>query len=46
MNTARGATGTCPDCGVEGVASDGAIHNVVYVCPECDRQLACAYAKE
>jgi predicted RNA-binding Zn-ribbon protein involved in translation (DUF1610 family) len=39
-------TPTCPDCGVDGVQSDRATFNVVYVCPSCDRQLACAYARE
>jgi predicted RNA-binding Zn-ribbon protein involved in translation (DUF1610 family) len=37
---------TCPDCGVEAVRSDDSRFNVVYVCPTCDRQLACAYARE
>lgn len=37
---------TCPDCGVDGVQSDATTFNVVYVCPECGKQLACAVAKE
>jgi hypothetical protein len=37
---------TCPDCDVVGVQSDRATFNIVYICPECDRQLACAYARE
>ena len=37
---------TCPDCDTAGVQSDRAMFNVVYVCPECDRQLACAYGRE
>lgn len=37
---------TCPDCEVEAVQSDEAVFNVIYVCPECGEQLACAVAKE
>ncbi|MFB6169282.1 MAG: hypothetical protein ABEJ43_10625 [Haloferacaceae archaeon] len=37
---------SCPDCEAAGVQSDEATFNVVYVCPECDRQLSCAYAQE
>lgn len=37
---------TCSDCGVEAVVSNEVIFNVVYVCPECGEQLACAVAKE
>ncbi len=36
----------CPDCGTEAVISDEFVHNVVYVCPDCGEQLACAYASE
>jgi len=37
---------TCSDCDVEGVQSDEATFNVVYECPECGKQIACAVAKE
>lgn len=37
---------TCPDCDAPGVQSDEATFNVVYVCPSCERQLACQYARE
>jgi len=36
----------CPECGATGVQSDRATFNVVYVCPSCERQLACRYAQE
>ena len=36
----------CPDCDAEPIRSDGSLFNVVYVCPECGRQLACESAKE
>lgn len=37
---------TCDDCDVEAVQSEDATFNVIWVCPECDAQLACAVAKE
>lgn len=37
---------TCPDCDAPGVQSEEATFNVVYVCPICERQLACQYARE
>jgi predicted RNA-binding Zn-ribbon protein involved in translation (DUF1610 family) len=37
---------TCPDCDADGVRSDDSQFNVVYVCPDCGRQLGCAYARE
>ena len=37
---------TCPDCDADGVQSDEATFNIVYVCPKCDKQLACSVTKE
>lgn len=37
---------TCSDCDVEAVQSERTTFNVIWVCPECDKQLACALAKE
>lgn len=36
----------CSKCDEEAVVSDDALFNVIYVCPECGEQLACATASE
>jgi len=36
----------CPNCDTESIRSSGSLYNVVDVCPDCGRQLACASAKE